>query len=362
MSHKNLHVQTDTLINAWRWTEEDIILHTLPLHHVHGTVNALFCPLFIGATVVLLPKFSAKEVWSQFLGSHEGNKITVFMAVPTMYAKLVEEFENSLSTRREAVKTEMQKYVRLMVSGSAPLPVPLYEKWLEITGHRLLERYGMTEIGMCLSNEYGSNREPGFVGLPLHNVSVRLAEKLTDGYNTILECENESGTYKFNKKFDKDVRGELLVKGENVFKEYYNKPEITESEFLDEVWFKTGDLCEYSVEKNKFKILGRSSVDIIKSGGYKISALQIETKLLAHPDIKECIVLGVNDKVYGEKIATLIVPKHDRTITLEGLKHWAADKMPKYSLPTILKIVENIPKNSMGKVNKKEIVKEMFSD
>lgn len=309
----------------------------------------------------MLPKFSAKEVWSQFLGSHEDNKITVFMAVPTIYAKLIDEFERSLSNRKEAVKTELQRYVRLMVSGSAPLPVPLYNKWLEISGHRLLERYGMTEIGMCLSNEYDSDREPGYVGLPLPGVSVRLAEKEGDSYKTILECSNESGSYKFDKKINENVRGDLLVKGENVFREYYNKPEITRNEFYEEIWFKTGDVSEYCAEKNRFRILGRSSVDIIKSGGYKISALQIETQLLAHPGIKECVIVGVKDEVYGEKIAAIIVCNEASEITLESLKEWAADKMPKYSLPTILRVVDSISKNAMGKVNKKEILKEMFS-
>lgn len=360
LSHKNLHVQTETLLTAWRWTEDDVILHTLPLHHIHGTVNALFCPLFIGATTVMLPKFSAKDVWSHFLGSHESDKISVFMAVPTIYAKLIEEFENSLSTRQEAVKTELQKYVRLMVSGSAPLPEPLYNKWLEISGHRLLERYGMTEIGMCLSNEYDSNREPGYVGLPLPGVSVRLANNEGDNYTTLLECSNENGTCKFDRKIEENVSGQLLVKGENVFREYYNKPEITRNEFLDEVWFKTGDLCEYSVEKNKFKMLGRSSVDIIKSGGYKISALQIETQLLAHPGLKECVVVGVKDDTYGERIAAVVVPSEGTEITLESLKTFAADKMPKYCLPTLLKVVDSIPKNAMGKVNKKDILKKMF--
>lgn len=354
-------MQTETLINAWRWTEDDVILHTLPLHHVHGAVNALFCPLFVGATTVMLPKFSAKEVWSQFLGSHENNKITVFMGVPTIYSKLIDEFDKSLSTKKEAVKTELHKNVRLMVSGSAALPVPLYKKWLEISGHRLLERYGMTEIGMCLSNEYDSDREPGYVGLPLPGVSVRIAERLGDDYKTLLECSNENGTYKFGKNTDGDVSGDLLVKGENVFQEYYNKPEITKNEFFDEVWFKTGDICEYSTEKNKFRILGRSSADIIKSGGYKISSLQIETQILGHPGIKECVVVGVKDEVYGERIAAVTVPREGYEITLDTLKEWASDKLPKYCLPTLLKVVENIPKNAMGKVNKKEIVRNMFS-
>ncbi|KAJ8971132.1 hypothetical protein NQ314_000864 [Rhamnusium bicolor] len=363
LSHKNLSVQSTTLLDAWKWSSKDVILHTLPLHHVHGTVNALFCPLHVGATTLMLPKFSAQNVWSHLLGRNkdlQNEQISVFMAVPTIYSKLVEEYEKNLKNERDHVRDHLQNKVRLMVSGSAPLPVPLYKKWLEISGQRLLERYGMTEIGMCLSNEYDSDRAPGYVGVPLPGVSIRLSENVNDSYKTLLECTNEKGVITFNKMVENNVNGELLVKGEGIFKEYFNKPEVTKKEFTEDGWFKTGDMCEYSPEKYKFRMLGRTSVDIIKSGGYKISALQIETKLLAHPDIAECVVLGISDDVWGEKIAAVIVPRSGSYITLDGLREWAADKMPKYSLPSVLEIVKEIPKNAMGKVNKKELVKSIF--
>lgn len=311
----------------------------------------------------MLPKFSAEDVWLHLLGENKSSydvDVSVFMAVPTIYSKLIEYYEKNLKSRKDDVKNRLKNKVRLMVSGSAPLPVPLYEKWLAISGHRLLERYGMTEIGMALSNEYDSDRAPGYVGVPLPEVSVRLSEKIKDTFNILLECKNENGAVAFNKNLNENVQGELLVKGEGVFKEYFNKPEATKKEFTEDGWFKTGDMCEYVPSENKFRILGRSSVDIIKSGGYKISALQIETVLLAHPDIKECAVLGVSDEVWGERIAAVIVIRSGADLPLDKLREWALDKMPKYALPTELKIIEDIPKNAMGKVNKKELKKNVF--
>ncbi|VEN42059.1 unnamed protein product [Callosobruchus maculatus] len=357
-THRNVWVQTKTLVDAWKWSPEDVILHTLPLHHVHGTVCALFGPLFSGASTVMMPRFSPDVVWDHLLGN-KGQKITVFMAVPTIYSKLIDEFEKTYKSNKEYIRSYLKNNVRLMVSGSAPLPVPLYEKWYEITGHRLLERYGMTEMGICLSNEYDSNREPGYVGVPLPGVSIRLADS-NDNHKILLECYNDGEKLKFCKPITEDFSGALLVKGANVFKEYYNKPEATKKEFTEDGWFITGDTCQYSHEKMKFKILGRTSVDIIKSGGYKISALQIETKLLAHPEIKDIAVVGLKDATWGEKIAALVVLEENSNLTLDGLRQWASEYLPKYSLPTVLKTVEVIPKNAMGKVNKKELIKEVF--
>ncbi|KAJ8940173.1 hypothetical protein NQ318_019382 [Aromia moschata] len=357
LSHTNLSFQTNCLLRAWRWSSSDVILHTLPLHHVHGTVNALFCPLTIGATTVMLPKFSAEDVWSNLLATNkrDGDKnVSVFMAVPTIYSKLIEEYEKKFQDQKDYIKSRLEN-LRLMVSGSAPLPVPLYERWREISGHRLLERYGMTEIG-----NYDSDRKPGYVGVPLPGVSVRLSENKDGTYNTLLECKNDNGTIAFDRKTDEAVTGELLVKGDGVFKEYFNRPEATQKEFIEDSWFKTGDLCEFSPDKIKFRMLGRTSVDIIKSGGYKISALQVETKLLAHPDIKECAVVGVSDDVWGEKVAAVIVLKEGSNLSLNDLRKWAKDVMPKYSIPSVAKFVGDIPKNAMGKVNKKELVKSVF--
>ncbi|CAH1994149.1 unnamed protein product [Acanthoscelides obtectus] len=339
-TNKNVWVQTKTLVNAWKWSSEDIMLHTLPLHHVHGTVCALFSPLLIGASTVMIPRFSPGVIWDHLLG-RQGQKITVFMAVPTIYAKLIEEFEKNCKNDKEYIRSYMKNNVRLMVSGSAPLPIPLYQKWYEITGHKLLER------------------EPGYVGVPLPGVAIHLADS-NKNHKTLLECYNDGNKLNFDKSINEDVKGNLLVKGTNVFKEYYNKPEATKKEFTEDGWFITGDACEYSHEKRRFRILGRTSVDIIKSGGYKISALQIETKLLAHPDIKDIAVVGVKDDTWGEKIAALVVLEENSKMTLEDLRRWAGEYMPKYSLPSILKIVNEIPKNIMGKVNKKQLVEDLF--
>ncbi|XP_030751192.1 malonate--CoA ligase ACSF3, mitochondrial-like [Sitophilus oryzae] len=357
LTHKNLRVQVETLTSAWKWTSNDVILHTLPLHHVHGTINALFCPLYVGATTIMLPKFNPTKIWNYFLQNKE--KITVFMAVPTIYSKLIDEYENNIKNKQKDVRKVLENDVRLMVSGSAPLPAPVHTKWFELSGHKLLERYGMTEIGMCLSNLYDSDRSPGFVGVPLPSVSVALADQ-NDG-TVILQCSNQNGSLVYEKNGSGDVTGELLVKGDSVFKEYFGKPEATRKEFING-WFKTGDLAQFVEKDQKFRILGRKSVDIIKSGGYKISALQIETLLLEHERIKECAVLGVPDDVYGERVGVIVVPQTGggSEFDLEGLRGWAGGKMPRYWVPSVLRVVEEIPKNAMGKVNKKELIKVFF--
>ncbi|CAH1116629.1 unnamed protein product [Phaedon cochleariae] len=367
LSHKNLQCQITTLVDAWKWTQNDVILHTLPLHHVHGIVNALLCPLYVGAKTIMLNKFNANSVWTYLLGINakpDDRRISVYMAVPTIYSLLIEEFERVFKDDAkmvEYIKNTLKNKVRLMVSGSAPLPVPVYERWMEISGHKLLERYGMTESGMVLSNEYNSDREPGFVGVPLPGVSVRLVESDEESgeLRTILECTNNSGSLDFAQKVYKSEnhKGELLVKGDGIFKEYFNRPEATRKEFTSDGWFKTGDLCEYAADKKKFKILGRKSVDIIKSGGYKLSALEIEVQLLAHPDIKECVVVGVDDDKWGQRVVAFVVLRGEKEMALEDLRSWADEKMPKYWVPSVLRVVESIPKNAMGKVNKKELAK-----
>lgn len=373
MTHKNIITQAHTLIDAWKWTPNDIILHALPLHHVHGIVNALLCPLFVGAKCNMLPKYDSNAVWSHLLGintNSDDRKVTVFMAVPTIYSKLIEEYERMFGKdpkMTEYIKTTLKSRVRLMVSGSAPLPVPIYEKWLDITGHRLLERYGMTEIGMCFSQEYDSNREPGFVGVPLPGYSIKIGQKsnVKDGdYVALMECSNINNKLqmKVNNLNNEDPIGELLVRGDGIFKEYYNKPMVTQSEFTIGKWFKTGDTCQYSIDKKLFKILGRTSVDIIKTGGYKVSALEIETILLAHPAISDCAILGIPNEKWGEIVAGVVVLRPEVELSWETLKEWCKSKMTNYMVPKTIKVVDSIPKNAMGKVNKKELFATLFAE
>ena len=223
-----------------------------------------------------------------------------------------------------------------MVSGSAALPAGVHRRWEEITGQRLLERYGMTEIGMALSNPYEGERRPGAVGIPLPGVAVRL--------------KNDEGRVVTSE----DEPGEIQIGGPAVFLEYWNRPEIT-AESFDDGWFRTGDIAVR--EKGYYRIMGRSSVDIIKSGGYKLSALEIETVLLDHPAIAECAVLGVEDATWGESVAAAIVTAKGSALDAGELRAWCKERMSPYKIPRLIHFIEILPRNAMGKVTKPEVKK-----
>jgi malonyl-CoA/methylmalonyl-CoA synthetase len=227
--------------------------------------------------------------------------------------------------------------LRLMVSGSAALPVSVLEKWKAITGHTLLERYGMTEIGMALSNSLRGERVPGSVGAPLPTVEIKLVD----------ENGNDVAP---------GTPGEILVKGPSVFREYWGKPEATKQAFRDG-WFCTGDIA--LVDHGVYRILGRDSVDIIKTGGYKVSALEIEEILRAHPDIKECAVVGVEDPEWGERVCAALITKSAGALTLEALRLWAKDRLATYKIPSRIRLVDDMPRNAMNKVIKSSVV-ELF--
>ncbi len=333
-THKNLRAQMESLVAAWEWTSGDHILHVLPLHHTHGIVNALLCALWAGATCEMLPTFDARRVWERFA---EGGP-TLFMAVPTIYAKLIAEWEGASASDRERWSGGVH-HLRLMVSGSAALPVSVFERWREITGHALLERYGMTEIGMALSNPIDDERRPGTVGEPLPGVEVQLRDEnghqLTGG----------------------ETPGEIHVRGSTVFLEYWNRPESTRAAFRDD-WFRTGDIAV--IDDGYYRILGRSSVDIIKTGGYKVSALEIEEALRAHPAVKDCAVVGIEDAEWGERVSAAVVPTSATSSdSAESLKTWLADRIAPYKVPRRWLFVAELPRNAMGKVTK-VAVKEMF--
>ena len=332
-THQNLEAQISTLVTAWEWTSSDHTLCVLPLHHVHGIVNVISCAMWSGATCEFIPEFSAAEIFNLF----EKGDLNVFMAVPTIYFKLITYWESLAVEKQQSLKECMQKF-RLMVCGSAALPVSVMEKWKLISGHTLLERYGMTEIGMALSNPYHGERKAGYVGVPLPGVEVKLAD---ENYNDAIEGES----------------GEIIVKGENVFKEYWNKPEATQKEFTKDGWFKTGDIAV--IEDGYYRIMGRNSVDIIKSGGYKISALEIEEVLRTYDEISDCAVVGIPDDEWGELIVSAIVTTK-KTIDTGALNLWMRGKMPAYKTPRKYKIVDELPRNAMGKVTKND-VKNIFT-
>lgn len=354
-THSSLQAMVQCLVSEWAWSRDDVILHTLPLHHVHGIVNKLLCPLWVGATCIMLPEFQPQKVWEMLLSS-KAPMVNMFMAVPTIYSKLIQYYDQHFTQPhvKDFVKAVCKERIRLMVSGSAALPLPTLQRWEEITGHTLLERYGMTEIGMALSNPLKGPRIPGAVGLPLPTVEVRIVMNNTTN-TTIVEGSHHETQVRPGLE---GKEGELLVRGPSVFKEYWNKPEATRESFTDDGWFKTGDTAVY--KDGVYWIMGRTSVDIIKSGGYKISALEVERQLLAHPDILDVAVIGVPDAIWGQKVTAVVQLKNGQSMTLPELKTWAREHMVPYTIPTGLVLVEEMPRNQMGKVNKKDLLQHFF--
>ena len=333
-THLTIDTQIESLLNAWSWDASDTILCVLPLHHVHGIINVVCCSMAAGATCEFVNSFSAPAIYAMFM---EG-KINVFMAVPTIYYKLITHWESLLPDEQSSIYTALQKF-RLMVCGSAALPISVMQKWETISGHLLLERYGMTEIGMAISNPYMGERRPGFVGVPLPGVDVRLVD---ENYNEV-----EVGT-----------PGEIVVKGKTVFDRYWQRPEATVDSFTSDNWFKTGDVA--IVENGYYRILGRNSVDIIKSGGYKISSLEIEEVLRTHSTVSDCAVVGIEDVEWGELIVACLV-LNDSTSSIEFdaalLDAWMKENIAPYKRPRKYLVVDELPRNAMGKVVKSEVKK-----
>ncbi len=326
-THANIEAQITALTNAWEWSADDHIINVLPMHHVHGIINVLSCALWSGATCEFA-KFDAMNILNK-LASGPAN---LFMAVPTIYYKLISAFESLNHDEQNIISKGLNK-MRLMVSGSAALPVSVLDKWREISGHTLLERYGMTEMGMAISNPYRGERRPGHIGRPLEGVQVKLMD---EQYNEVTPGE----------------QGEIVVKGPNVFKEYWNKPDATRAAFTDGGWFKTGDVAVYN--DRSYKIIGRSSIDIIKSGGYKLSALEIEEVLRSHSVVRDCAVVGLPDEEWGEIVAAALIC-NSQTLTEDELKSWLSERLPGYKVPRVYKIMDELPRNAMGKVVKNEL-------
>ena len=331
-THANITTQVTSLVTAWEWRADDWILLVLPLHHVHGIINVLSCALWAGARCEMLAKFDAEQVW----GRIAAGELTLFMAVPTIYGKLITAWDGAAPERRREWSAGCAPpRMRLMVSGSAALPVQRLERWREISGHVLLERYGMTEIGMALGNPLHGERRPGFVGTPLPGVEVRLVD---DAGRAV-----PSGT-----------PGEIEVRGAAVFLEYWRRPDATAEAFRDG-WFRTGDVAV--LENESYRILGRSSVDIIKTGGFKVSALEVEEVLRTHPAIAECAVVGVEDPEWGERICAAVERRGEADLTLAALQAWAKERLAPYKIPRALRSVPALPRNAMGKVTKGEVAK-----
>ena len=326
-THGNIEAQITALVEAWKWTKDDHIPLILPLHHIHGIINSLCCPLFVGAKISMLGGFDVDNVCKEIAQSN----YTVFTAVPTIYFSLIENLER---TKEPAIFNGF-KNLRLMMSGSAALAPEIHKKWETLTGQKILERYGMTEVGMALSNKVDGERRPGAVGEPLPNVEIKL--------------EDETG----NEVTEEGEIGQILLKGPQVFTGYQNLPEKTKAAFKDG-WFLTGDVAV--MEDGYYRLLGRESIDIIKSGGYKISALEIEDVLLKNENIKECAVIAKNDEKWGEIVVAAITVNSDSIETKE-LQEWCSKYLSDYKVPRIIKVLDRLPKNAMGKVTKSDLKK-----
>jgi malonyl-CoA/methylmalonyl-CoA synthetase len=333
LTHDNVFVQASLLHAAWGYREDDTLLHALPLHHLHGLGISLLTSLLAGAQARMLPRFEARRVWEELARGG----VTVWMAVPTMYQKLVEAFD-AADAATQARWAAGARALRLATSGSAALPVTLAARWRAIAGAVPLERFGMTEIGVGMSNPLDvPGRRPGSVGPALPTVEARIVDE--EGRDL------EGGP------------GELLIRGPSVFPGYFRRDEATLAAFTEGGWFRTGDVAERAPD-GYVRLLGRTSVDILKSGGYKLSALEIEEALRDNPAIAEVAVVGLPDETWGDRVVAVVVPAPGGAAGCEAavLRHWARDRLAPYKVPREVIVTSALPRNALGKVVKPELV------
>jgi malonyl-CoA/methylmalonyl-CoA synthetase len=323
ITHGNVMATMTGLLTAWAWEPADSLLLTLPLFHTHGLVVGLHCALAAGATVLLRRRFDAGAAAQELLRG----AASLFFGVPTMYVRLVEELRKVDDRARLA-------RMRLFCSGSAPLAPETFEAFRDLTGHAILERYGMTETGMNLSNPYVGERVPGSVGTPLPGVSARIVD--VQGMDVIQGNE-----------------GELLVRGSNVFSGYWQAPEKTAESFvhddLGRRWFRTGDLARQDPASGAFTLLGRRT-ELIISGGFNIYPREIEELLASYPGVKEAAVVGRPHAEWGEvPVAFLVI---ESTLDHDALITWCKTQLAAFKVPRTIHVVEALPRNALGKVQK----------
>ena len=322
LNQTNIASNVKALAQAWKWTEDDVFLLTLPLYHIHGIGVALCGSLYVGNFTILRKKFVAEDV----LEAIAKRKATLFMGVPTMYFKLLEV---------EGLEKYDTSSMRLFVSGSAPLSRELFSRLKKTFGHEILERAGMSESMMNFSNPYNGDRVPGSVGPCLPGVKVRIVDK---DFNDV-----PVGT-----------EGEILIKGPNVFNGYWNKPAYNKHAFRDG-WFITGDVGKID-DKNYVYIIGRSK-DVMKSGGINIYPREIEDVIESMPEVKECAVVGVPDKEFGESVKAYVVLNPGAKLKDDDVVNFCKEKLASFKKPKFVEFLDAIPKNTMGKMLKGELRK-----
>ncbi|RRQ29803.1 acyl-CoA synthetase [Rhodococcus sp. Eu-32] len=304
----------DALAEAWQWTWKDTLVHGLPLFHVHGLILGLLGPLRVGSPVI----HTGKPTPSLYAAA----KGTLYFGVPTVWSRVAADPDSARALAD----------ARLLVSGSAPLPVPVFEKIRSLTGHAPVERYGMSETLITLSTRFDGERRPGSVGLPVNGVETRLAAE--DG--SVVPHDGES-------------IGALQVRGPMLFDGYLNNPDATAESFIEDGWFDTGDVAV--IEPDGFhRIVGRASTDLIKSGGYRVGAGEIETVLLGHGSVDEVAVVGVPDDDLGQRIVAFVVGSG---VDEQELIDLVASELSIHKRPREVRVVDSLPRNAMGKVQKK---------
>jgi fatty acid CoA ligase FadD36 len=322
LSRRAIAADLDALAQAWQWTADDVLVHGLPLFHIHGLVLGLLGSLRFGNRFVHTGR-PTPAGYAQACSEAGG---TLYFGVPTVWSRVV----------ADPAVAQALRPARLLVSGSAPLPVPVFDRLAELTGHPPIERYGASESLITISTRADGERRAGWVGLPLAGVQTRL-----------LDDNGDPAPH------DGETVGQLQVRGPTMFDGYLNRPEATAEAFDADGWYRTGDVAVVDGE-GMHRIVGRESVDLIKSGGYRIGAGEIETSLLGHPGVQEAAVVGLPDEDLGQRIVAFVVGSSE--LTADDLINYVAQELSIHKRPREVRIVDALPRNAMGKVLKKQLL------
>ncbi len=323
VSRRAIAADLDALADAWQWTADDVLVHGLPLYHIHGLVLGLLGSLRVGNRFV----HTGKPTPAGYAQARSEAGGTLYFGVPTVWSRVA----------ADQVAAEALKPARLLVSGSAALPVPVFDRLEQLTGHRPIERYGASESLITVSTRADGERRPGWVGLPLAGVQTRLVD-------------DDGGPV----PHDGETVGKLQVRGPTLFDGYLNRPEATAEAFDPDGWYRTGDVAVID-GGGMHRIVGRESVDLIKSGGYRIGAGEIETVLLGHPDVEEVAVVGLPDEDLGQRIVAYVVGS---AVNPDELIDFVAQQLSVHKRPREVRLVESLPRNALGKVLKKQLMSE----
>ncbi|MCR6733740.1 MAG: malonyl-CoA synthase [Afipia sp.] len=326
LTHDNLASNSLSLVEYWRFTKDDVLIHALPIYHTHGLFVASNVTLFARASMIFLPKLDPELIIKLM------QRATVLMGVPTFYTRLLQS---------PNLSKDSTSHMRLFISGSAPLLAETHREWSARTGHAVLERYGMTETNMNTSNPYDGDRVPGAVGFPLPGVSVRVTDPET------------------GEEMARDSIGMIEVKGPNVFKGYWRMPEKTEAEFRNDGFFITGDLGKID-PRGYVHIIGRGK-DLVISGGFNVYPKEVENEIDAIPGVVESAVIGVPHADFGEGVTAVVVKDKAAAVDEAAVVDALDGRLAKFKMPKRVIFVDDLPRNTMGKVQK-NVLRESYKD